>query len=192
MCAAGLFTFIVFGRLVAMAENASGVTDTLEFFTEVNSEHKVNRVRATLGGGLFLPVGKWSDGFDPGISLGGGVDFPLREPLEIGGSFSKIELKMDDRARISWLTMEAQAVYYPPLELPHFDVFLSGRAGLLWASVEVGEGREDEWDLLTGFGGGLLLPISDSFLFQCKALWRKVFAEAQGFYFGGGLQFYLP
>jgi len=191
ICATGFFVFAVSGRLVAIPEDGQAQSDTLVFSAELSSEGKMDRVWAVLGGGLFLPVGKWSDGFDPGISLGGGIDFPLRESLAIGGRFSRIELNMEDRTRISWLTMEAQATYYPPLELSSFDFFVIGRAGLLRATLEVGEGREDEWDLMTGFGGGLLLPISEDFLFQGTTLWRKVLADAQGFSFEGALLFYL-
>jgi hypothetical protein len=178
--AAGIFTFGVFGHLQAIPEDDSDSLLVPEVSNGIETAPVENQIRLTLGGGLFLPVGKWSEGFDPGISLGMGVDFPIREALEVGGRFSKVELKMDNQATLDWLSMEVQVSYFPPVDFSHFDFYLAGRSGLLRAVFEVGEGREDEWDL------------SDDFNFQGIALWQKVFAEAAGFYFGGGLSFYLP
>jgi hypothetical protein len=136
--------------------------------------------RIVLEGGIFLPVGLWSEGFDPGISLGAGVDLPLKNSIEFGGRISRIEIRRENRVFFSWTAMEGRFAFYPPVDLSPFDLFISARGGLLKAAVEVGEGREEEWDILAGFGGGVVLPISNEFIFRCSALWQKVFAEGGG------------
>ncbi len=143
--------------------------------------------RMALEGGAFLPVGSWSEGFDPGISLGAGVDLPLRDSMEFGGRFSRIDVNRDDRVFFSWTAVEGRLAFYPPVDLSPFHLFVSAGGGFLKAAVEVGEGREEEWDILAGLGGGFVLPISDGFLFRCSALWQKVLAEGGGIYVGVGL-----
>jgi hypothetical protein len=145
------------------------------------------RLRVGVGPGVFLPVGSWADGFDPGLSLEAGVDRAVRPDMELGARVSRAEIRMEGRASLTWTSLEARAAWYPPVDLERLSIFLTGRAGLLRTVLAVGEGREDEWDLLTGGGGGVLVPISGRYAFRAEALWRRVFAEGQGFVFGGGL-----
>ncbi len=144
-----------------------------------------------IDGGGFIPVGGWSEGFSPGVALGGGIDLPFRNRIEIGGRISKAEISLDDRGVFDWLAMEAQFTYYPPLASSPADIFLAVRGGVLKASLGLGEGKEEEWDLLTGLGGGILLPISEEFYFRAMGLWSRALADGQGFYFGGGFVFPL-
>ncbi len=156
---------------------------------ETISGSVLDRMRINLSGGFFYPVGKWSDGFDPGVSIGAGFDLRLWERIDIGGRFSRFTLNRDEQANFKWLSVEAQASFYPPIDVTRVAPFVLGRSGLLQAAVEVGEGREDEWDLLVGAGGGVEIPISDDYHFLGTALWSKVMGEGQGFHFTGGLSF---
>jgi len=171
-------SLFIAGFTPALAENDSGIPDG-----SAGSE----KPRIALEGGIFLPIGLWSEGFDPGISLGAGVDLPLRDSIEFGGRISRIEIMRENRVFFSWTAMEGRFAFYPPIDLSPFELFVSARGGLLKAVVEVGEGREEEWDILAGFGGGVVLPISDEFLFSCSALWQKVLAEGAGVSVGVGL-----
>jgi hypothetical protein len=156
---------------------------------ETTSESVLSRMRINLSGGFFYPVGKWADGFDPGVSIGAGFDLPLRERIDIGGRFSRFALKRDDQTTFKWLSVEAQATFYPPIDFTRAEPFVLGRSGLLQAAVEVGEGREDEWDFLVGVGGGVRVPFSEDFRFLGTVFWSRVMGEGQGFHFTGGLSF---
>ena len=183
LCLAGRLPADDIGRAdsVAVAGGAVGVA----------SRSTAARTEITLGGGLLFPVGRWAEGFEPGASVQAGFDRPLNGHIGVGGRISRATLRSGDRGEVKWLSMEAEIAYDPPLDLSHVEPFVLGRAGLLLAAVEVGEGREAEWDVLTGIGGGVRIPISEDFRFVGSGLWNRAFGGGQGFHFTGGLSFPL-
>ena len=191
-CAAGIFIYALSVSPPAEAEEEGAPVTSPEVVPGPDTGSIFDRLKVTLGGGLFLPMGPWSDGFDPGIALGIGCDFPSYPILDLGARLSRIETRRDDHAAVDWLSIEAQATYYPPLESTVFDPFLVGRGGLMRAAVEVGQGREEEWDAVAGLGGGLNFPLSDRTDFRVEAVWEKILAEGGGLLTGVELRFGLP
>jgi len=179
--AAGLFVIVIFGRLAARPGVNFG------YAVKPPDHFSVN-----VGGGLFLPPGGWSDGFDHGMMLGIGVDFPVGEVLTVGGMISRVEMTMDDRVTLGWSSLSLRGTYFPPVKASPFEILLLAGAGAARVAVEVGDGGEDEWDLATDLGGGLQLPVTDNIYFRTTALWNRIFAGGGGFQFGARLIVYIP
>ncbi len=178
---AGFLIIVIFGQLAARPKVDFGAAVKPPDHPSVN-----------VGGGLFLPPGGWSDGFDRGMALGIGVDFPVGEALTVGGMISRVEMIMDDRVTLGWSFLSLRGTYFPPVKVSPFEILLLAGAGAARVAVEVGDGKEEEWDLATDLGGGLQLPVTDNIYFRTTALWNRIFAGGGGFLFGARLIVYIP
>jgi len=136
------------------------------------------------GAGWFFPYGDWSRGFSRGGVIHVQAYFPLTSALTMGAGITAASLTGDEGPGVLNFLLPGATLRYKLNQLagpvvPH----LGFSAGISRETLEVGSGRETDFDVFAAAGGGVswTLNARAALLVEVSHLWVVAPGGGRGF-----------